>query len=139
MIGTGTIGMSWTALFLARGLAVGASDPAPEAETRLRRFVDGCLAGPGAAGSGGSRRRRRIVLTFHPQPEAAASGAEFVQENAPGARERQTGAAGAHRRGAAAGNRHRVEFVGAADQPPASRRAGIPSGSCSAIRSTRRT
>ena len=28
-IGTGTIGASWTAVFLARGLTVAASDPAP--------------------------------------------------------------------------------------------------------------
>ena len=40
-IGTGTIGMSRAALFLARGLRVSASDPAPEAEGRLRRFVAG--------------------------------------------------------------------------------------------------
>ena len=39
VIGTGTIGASWTALFLARGLTVAASDPAPGAETFLRGFV----------------------------------------------------------------------------------------------------
>src|SRR6516225_8647317 len=38
-IGTGTIGASWTAVFLARGLTVAASDPAPGAETFLREFV----------------------------------------------------------------------------------------------------
>ena len=38
-IGTGTIGASWTAVFLARGLTVSASDPAPGAETFLREFV----------------------------------------------------------------------------------------------------
>ena len=32
-IGTGTIGASWTAVFLAHGLRVAASDPAPEAES----------------------------------------------------------------------------------------------------------
>ena len=31
-IGTGTIGASWTAVFLARGLTVAASDPAPGAQ-----------------------------------------------------------------------------------------------------------
>jgi 3-hydroxyacyl-CoA dehydrogenase len=39
-IGTGTIGASWTAVFLARGLTVAASDPAPGAETFLHEFVD---------------------------------------------------------------------------------------------------
>jgi 3-hydroxyacyl-CoA dehydrogenase len=38
-IGTGTIGASWTAVFLARGLTVAASDPAPAAETFLHQFV----------------------------------------------------------------------------------------------------
>jgi 3-hydroxyacyl-CoA dehydrogenase len=38
-IGTGTIGASWTAVFLARGLTVAASDPAPGAETLLHEFV----------------------------------------------------------------------------------------------------
>ena len=38
-IGTGTFGASWTAVFLARGLTVAASDPAPGAETFLREFV----------------------------------------------------------------------------------------------------
>src|SRR4051794_28926935 len=82
VIGTGTIGMGWAALFLANGLAVGASDPAPGAETRLRRFISDSW--PVLA------RLRPIapappqdLLTFHPEPEAAAEGADFVQENAP--------------------------------------------------------
>lgn len=39
VIGTGTIGASWAVYFLSRGLRVTTSDPAPEAEARLRRFV----------------------------------------------------------------------------------------------------
>ena len=39
IVGTGVIGASWTALFLAKGLEVVATDPAPNAETRLREFV----------------------------------------------------------------------------------------------------
>jgi len=38
-IGAGTIGASWVAMFLARGLHVAASDPAPGAEAFLRGFV----------------------------------------------------------------------------------------------------
>jgi len=34
-IGAGTIGASWVAVFLARGLRVAASDPAPGAEAFL--------------------------------------------------------------------------------------------------------
>src|SRR5271163_4757892 len=40
IIGTGVIGASWTALFLAKGLQVVATDPAPSAEAALRRFVE---------------------------------------------------------------------------------------------------
>jgi carnitine 3-dehydrogenase len=39
VVGTGVIGASWAAIFLARGLDVTAYDPGPEAETRLRTAV----------------------------------------------------------------------------------------------------
>lgn len=39
VIGAGTIGASWAAIFLARGLDVRASDPAPQGEAFVRRFV----------------------------------------------------------------------------------------------------
>src|SRR5829696_2291166 len=82
VIGTGTIGMSWAALFLARGLAVAASDPAPDAERRLRRFVDD--AWPVLAQLGETPAHPpHALLAFHPDPQAAVAGADFVQENAP--------------------------------------------------------
>src|ERR1700722_19821026 len=40
IVGTGVIGASWAALYLARGLNVIATDPAPNAEANLRRFID---------------------------------------------------------------------------------------------------
>jgi 3-hydroxyacyl-CoA dehydrogenase len=40
VIGTGVIGSSWTALFLSRGLKVIVTDPAPEAETKLRDYLE---------------------------------------------------------------------------------------------------
>ena len=40
IIGTGVIGASWAALFLAKGLDVVATDIAPNAEASLRRFVN---------------------------------------------------------------------------------------------------
>jgi carnitine 3-dehydrogenase len=82
VVGTGTIGMSWAATFLARGLTVSASDPAPGAEARLRGFIDAAwpvlaqlepIAGTPA----------HQLLTFYADPETAVSGADFVQENAP--------------------------------------------------------
>ncbi|KAL4929866.1 uncharacterized protein BDV17DRAFT_290222 [Aspergillus undulatus] len=39
VIGTGVIGASWTALFLSKGLKVIVTDPAPEAETKLREYL----------------------------------------------------------------------------------------------------
>ena len=82
VIGTGTIGASWTAYFLARGLEVRASDPAPQAETALRRFVDAAwpvLARLGAIPAAAPHE----ALTFCADPETAAAGVDFVQENAP--------------------------------------------------------
>lgn len=40
VIGTGIIGASWTTLFLARGLKVLVSDPAPGAQGRLRDYIN---------------------------------------------------------------------------------------------------
>jgi 3-hydroxyacyl-CoA dehydrogenase len=82
VIGSGTIGASWAACFLARGLTVGASDPAPGGEAFLRRFVAAAwpvLQRLGAVVPGADPD----ALAFHAEPEAAASGADFVQENAP--------------------------------------------------------
>ena len=81
-IGTGTIGASWTAVFLARGLTVAASDPSPAAETFLHTFVD--AAWPSLARlSPLPAKPPWAALTFHTEPEAALAGAEFVQESAP--------------------------------------------------------
>ena len=40
IVGTGVIGASWAAQYLARGFDVVATDPAPNAEESLRRYVD---------------------------------------------------------------------------------------------------
>ena len=40
VIGTGVIGASWTGLFLAHGLRVLVSDPAPNAESKLRTYLE---------------------------------------------------------------------------------------------------
>src|SRR6266436_6229706 len=82
VVGTGTIGMSWAATFLSRGLEVTASDPAPEAEARLRHFIDAAwpvLArlGPIAA------TPPHHLLIFCADAETAVAAADFVQENAP--------------------------------------------------------
>jgi carnitine 3-dehydrogenase len=81
VIGTGTIGASWAAFFLARGLSVAASDPAPQAESALRRFI--AAAWPALRRLGAGEAPPLDRLSFHEEPEAAASGTDFVQENAP--------------------------------------------------------
>ncbi|RVU13128.1 3-hydroxyacyl-CoA dehydrogenase NAD-binding domain-containing protein [Methylobacterium oryzihabitans] len=78
VVGCGTVGASWAALFVAHGLDVAATDPAPDAEERLRTFVAGALdqlAGFGLTGRG--------RLDFVPAMADALDGAGFVQENAP--------------------------------------------------------
>ena len=81
IVGTGLIGASWAAQYLARGFDVIATDPAPNAEVALRKSVDDAwelLTRVGIA-SGASRNR----LTFTADLKEAVSGADFVQENVP--------------------------------------------------------
>jgi carnitine 3-dehydrogenase len=81
VIGTGTIGASWAALFLARGLDVVASDPAPDAETLLRqRIAD---AWPVLERLGPVVPKAVDRLTFVANPAEAVRRAEFIQENGP--------------------------------------------------------
>lgn len=82
VVGCGTIGASWAALFLAHGLDVAATDPAPGAEERLRAFV--ARAREQLARLGKDRAGR---LTFTPDLEQAVAVADFVQENGPDAEE----------------------------------------------------
>jgi len=80
-IGTGTIGASWAAVFLARGLDVAASDPAPGAEAFLRGFVAAAWPSLGRLAPLPDEPPWS-ALSFHAEPEAALAGAEFVQESA---------------------------------------------------------
>jgi carnitine 3-dehydrogenase len=81
VVGTGVIGASWAAHFLARGLDVVATDPAPGAEQRLRADVDAHWPTLERLGlvEGASPDR----LTFTADPAKAVSDADFVQENGP--------------------------------------------------------
>lgn len=80
-VGTGLIGASWTALFLAQGLRVTATDPAPDAETKLRRYIDSVW--PTLIELGLKAGASRDNLTFSSDLATAVRGAEFVQEAAP--------------------------------------------------------
>src|ERR1700729_469879 len=81
IIGTGVIGASWAALYLAKGLEVVATDIAPNAEAALKRFVD--AAWPALKRLGLAPGASLSKLSFTPKIEAAMAGADLVQENGP--------------------------------------------------------
>jgi 3-hydroxyacyl-CoA dehydrogenase len=81
IIGTGVIGASWTALFLAKGLQVVATDVAPNAEAALRKFVE--AAWPALKRLGLSAGASQSNLTFTADLTQALAGADLVQENGP--------------------------------------------------------
>ena len=82
VIGAGTIGASWAAIFLARGHDVAASDPSPNGEAFARKFIDNAwptLQALGLVVPGASASR----FSFHASPAAACQGVSFVQESGP--------------------------------------------------------
>ena len=81
IVGTGVIGASWAAQYLARGFDVIATDPAPNAETNLRAYVD--AAWPGLTQIGLSPGASRDRLSFTTDMKKALAQADFVQENGP--------------------------------------------------------
>ncbi|WP_316396339.1 3-hydroxyacyl-CoA dehydrogenase NAD-binding domain-containing protein [Bradyrhizobium sp. 33ap4] len=81
IIGTGVIGASWASLFLAKGLQVVATDPAPNAETSLRKFVD--TAWPALTRLGLSPGASQSNLKFTADLPQAVANADLVQENGP--------------------------------------------------------
>jgi 3-hydroxyacyl-CoA dehydrogenase len=81
IIGTGVIGASWSALFLAQGLDVVATDVAPNAEASLRSFVD--EAWPVLEQLGLAPGASRSRLRFEAKLEDAIRGVDLVQENGP--------------------------------------------------------
>src|SRR6267142_2369005 len=81
IIGTGVIGASWAALFLAKGLEVVATDIAPNAEAALRRFVE--AAWPALKRLGLAPGASQSKLTFTADMPAAVKNADLIQENGP--------------------------------------------------------
>jgi 3-hydroxyacyl-CoA dehydrogenase len=81
IVGTGVIGASWAAEFLAKGLDVVATDPAPDAEVNLRKYVDS--AWPALTSLGLAEKASRDRLSFTLDMKQALSGADLVQENGP--------------------------------------------------------
>src|SRR5947208_798421 len=81
IVGTGVIGASWAAQYLARGFDVIATDPAPNAEVNLRKYVD--EAWPELTNIGLSKGATRDRLSFTLNMKDALAQADLVQENAP--------------------------------------------------------
>jgi len=81
VVGTGLIGSSWTAFFLAHGLDVVATDPAPHAERDLRGYVD--RVWPLLVTLGLAPGADRARLRFEADLSTALAGVDFVQENGP--------------------------------------------------------
>ena len=81
VVGTGVIGASWAAYFLARGLDVSATDPMPDAQAKLRAAVARHWPSLELLGlaPGASPERLRFSASL----EEALDGADFVQENGP--------------------------------------------------------
>src|SRR5262245_22416526 len=81
IVGTRVICAIWPAYYLARGFDVVATDPAPNAEANLRKYVDD--AWPLLTSVGLSDGASRDRLTFTTSLQDALSAADFVQENGP--------------------------------------------------------
>ena len=81
IIGTGVIGASWAALFLAKGLEVVATDVAPNAEVSLKKFIE--EAWPALSRLGLSPGASQANLEFTSDLPTAVERADFVQENGP--------------------------------------------------------
>ena len=81
VVGAGVIGASWAAEYLARGFDVVVTDPAPNAESNLRKQVDEAWKDLTSVGlSQGASRDR---LSFTTDSREALSDADFVQEDGP--------------------------------------------------------
>jgi 3-hydroxyacyl-CoA dehydrogenase len=81
IIGTGAIGASWTTLFLSKGLDVIATDIAPDAEGKLRQFVEQAWPAMEVLGLAPGADKGR--LSFTPHLQEALQGVDLVQENGP--------------------------------------------------------
>src|SRR5882757_4215219 len=81
IVGTGVIGASWAALYLARGLNVVATDPAPNAEANLRQYIDAAWKDLTVIGL--SPKASLDRLKFTTDLKQALADADLVQENGP--------------------------------------------------------
>lgn len=81
ILGGGTIGASWSALFLAAGCEVQIYDPSPEVEQYVRDYIE--HAWPSLKALGMTDRGDPDRLRFFSDPRQAVAQAQFVQESIP--------------------------------------------------------
>jgi ketoreductase RED1 len=81
VVGAGTIGVSWTALFLGHGLTVTVHDPQPGIADRVRREL--AQVAPVLEQLGLAAHDLTDRLTFDPDLDSAVADADVVMENGP--------------------------------------------------------
>jgi carnitine 3-dehydrogenase len=81
IVGSGPVGGSWAACFLAHGLDVVATDPVPGTEDKLRHYVE--AAWPALTKIGLAPGASTSRLRFESDLNEALADAQMVQENAP--------------------------------------------------------
>ncbi|MFS4437445.1 3-hydroxyacyl-CoA dehydrogenase family protein [Paracoccaceae bacterium GXU_MW_L88] len=81
VLGAGTIGASWAALFAASGRDVCVYDPDAGAPDRVRALVE--TVAPTLRELGWAEAGKSDRLTFTDDPVKAVQGAEFIQESVP--------------------------------------------------------
>jgi carnitine 3-dehydrogenase len=83
LIGTGSVGSGWAAIYIARGYEVMACDPSADAEARLRAFIADTWDALQRIGFATETRVPDGKLSFARNAAAVAASSDFVQENAP--------------------------------------------------------
>lgn len=83
VLGTGAVGASWAALFLARGWSVRAFDPGLEAQQHARHFIEQAWPALRALGVTELEAAPLQRLAFFATAAEAAQGADLIQENVP--------------------------------------------------------
>lgn len=80
IIGAGTVGASWTALFLSRGMSAAVYDPDPDTAQRVERMIKS--AWPVLERIGIADAADPTAWRICSDPASAVEGAHFVQESA---------------------------------------------------------
>lgn len=81
VLGAGTIGMSWAALFAATGRKVVVYDPHSETEQRVRKMIETCK--DALVALGWDKAGDASLVRFTTDPEEAVARADFIQESIP--------------------------------------------------------